>query len=113
MDILLATSQDEFPVVDASAGCSGFLSRANIIEALRAAEPGAPIAPFVRQEAATIDAGATLDSALTKLNEAGAIGVIDANGALLGLLTRQSVAEVMLIKAVRPEWRFGRGTAGE
>ena len=113
VETLLATSQDDFPLLDAGGRLQGLLSRADIVEALKTAEPGAPIAPFVRKEAPTIDAGASLDTALAKLNEAGAIGVIDANGALLGLLTRQSVAEVMLIKAARPEWRFGRGAAGE
>jgi Zn-dependent protease/CBS domain-containing protein len=109
VDTLLATSQDDFPLLDANGRLHGLLTRADIVEALKTTEPGAPIAPFARKQAPTIDAGASLDSALAKLNEAGAIGVIDANGALLGLLTRQSIAEVMLIKSARPEWRFGRG----
>jgi stage IV sporulation protein FB len=113
VDTLLATSQDDFPVLDASSRLRGLLSRADIVEALNTADASAPIAPFVRKEAPTIDAGASLDSALAKLNEAGAIGVIDTDGALLGLLTRQSIAEVMLIKSARPEWRFGRGAARE
>ncbi len=113
METLLATSQDDFPLLDASGRLQGLLARADIVEALKNADASAPIAPFARKQAPTIDAGASLDLALAKLNEAGAIGVIDANGALLGLLTRQSVAEVMLIKAARPEWRFGRGAAGE
>lgn len=108
VETLLATSQDDFPVLDASGRLHGLLVRADIVEALKTAETGAPIAPFVRKEAPTIDAGASLESALAKLNEAGAIGVINEDGALLGLLTRQSVAEVMLIKSARPEWRFRR-----
>ena len=106
VDILLATSQDEFPVVDASRRLSGFLSRANIIEALRAAEPGAPIAPFVRQEPATIDGRESIDAALPRLTGGEAVGVTDEEGRFLGLLTRQSLAEIMMIKDVRPDWRF-------
>jgi len=106
VDMLLATSQDEFPVVDASRRLSGFLSRANIIEALRAAEPGAPIAPFVRQEPATIDGRENIDAALPMLTSGEAVGVTDEEGRFLGLLTRQSLAEIMMIKEVRPDWRF-------
>jgi stage IV sporulation protein FB len=106
VDILLATSQDEFPVVDASRRLSGFLSRSNIIEALRASDPGAPVAPFMRREIATIDVGDTIDAAMAKLTGGEAVGVTDAEGRLLGLLTRQSLAEIMMIKEVRPDWRF-------
>ncbi|WP_292529372.1 site-2 protease family protein [Methylocystis sp.] len=106
IDILLATSQDEFPVVDAARRLSGFLSRANIIEALRDSDPGAPIAPFVRQEPATIGVGDTVDAALPSLTGGDVIGVLDGDGRFLGLLTRQSLTEIMMIKDVRPDWRF-------
>jgi hypothetical protein len=50
-----------------------------------------------------------LDKALDKLYAAAATGVVDESGALVGLLTRQSIAEVMLIANARPDWRFQRG----
>lgn len=106
IDILLATSQDEFPVVDDSRRLSGFLSRSNIIEALRNSDPGAPVAPFMRREIATIDVDDTIDAAMAKLTGGEVVGVTDAEGRLLGLLTRQSLAEIMMIKEVRPDWRF-------
>jgi stage IV sporulation protein FB len=106
VDILLATSQDEFPVVDGSRRLSGFLSRTNIIEALRASEPDAPIAPFVRLEPETIDGRESIDAVLPKLTGGEAVGVTDEEGRFLGLLTRQSLAEIMMIKDVRPDWRF-------
>lgn len=108
VDILLATSQDEFPVVDSSGRLSGFLSRPDIIQALRVSDAGAPVAPFVRQDAATIDAGEPIDAALTKLGEGSVVGVTDGEGRLVGLLTRQSLAEIMMIRDVRPDWRFSR-----
>ncbi len=106
IDILLATSQDEFPVVDASRRLSGFLSRSNIVEALRDSDPGGPITPFMRQEPETIGVGDSIDAALPRLTGGEAVGVIDADGRLLGLLTRQSLAEIMMIKEARPDWRF-------
>jgi hypothetical protein len=34
--------------------------------------------------------------------------VTDPDGKLLGLLTRQALAEVMMIRSARPDWRFER-----
>ncbi|HEY8162397.1 MAG: site-2 protease family protein [Methylocystis sp.] len=108
IDILLATSQDDFPMVDSAGRPVGLLSRPEIVEALRAAEPGAPIAPFARKEIATIGAHEMVDAALSKLNAGDPVGVVDVEGRLLGLLTRQSLAEIMMIRDARPDWRFRR-----
>ncbi len=108
VDTLLATSQDDFPVIDAEGRLQGLLSRAEIVEALRTSEPGAPIAPFARKEVATINGNETIDAALTVLNAGEAVGVVDDDGRLLGLLTRQSLAEIMMIRDARPDWRFAR-----
>jgi stage IV sporulation protein FB len=113
VDTLLATSQDEFPVTGGSSfggarKLYGLLARADIIEALKSEDPNAPIAPFVRKDAPTIAPEASLDTALKQLNEGVSLGVVDKQGLLLGLITRQSVAEVMLIKSARPDWRFGK-----
>jgi stage IV sporulation protein FB len=109
VELLLATSQDEFPVLDADGRLHGLLARADIIEALKTSDAGAPVAPFVRKDAPTIEAGAPLDKALEKLGAGDTVGVIGRDGQLLGLLTRQSVAEVVLIKSARPDWRFAKG----
>jgi Zn-dependent protease/predicted transcriptional regulator len=108
VETLLATSQDEFPVVDHGGKMVGLLTRAEIIEALRDGDPGAPIAPFARQDAPTIDPGASMDAALQKLHGESSLGVVDPQGVLLGLITRQSFAEIVLIKNARPDWRFHR-----
>lgn len=108
VETLIATSQDEFPVVDASGRLHGILSRADIIEALKTEGRGAPIAAFAQKDADTIAAGAAIDSALPKLAGGGSVAVIDAEGRLLGLLTRQSVVEIMMIRDASPDWRFSR-----
>ncbi len=109
VETLLATAQDEFPVVSGNARLMGLLSRADIIEALKTEERHAPIAPFVRRDVPTVGRRAPLDKTLEKFTTAPAVGVVDEDGALLGLLTRQSVAEVVLIANVRPDWRFHKG----
>jgi stage IV sporulation protein FB len=37
-----------------------------------------------------------------------AFSVIDEDGKLVGMLTPQNVAEMLMIRQARPEWRFGR-----
>jgi Zn-dependent protease len=108
IETLLATSQDEFPVVGRDSRLYGLIARADIIEALKSEDPDGPISPFVRKDAPTIAPEASLDKALKHLNEGASLGVVDNEGSLLGLVTRQSVAEVVLIKSTRPDWRFGR-----
>jgi Zn-dependent protease/CBS domain-containing protein len=108
VDTLLATSQDEFPVIGSARKLYGLLARADIIEALKKEDPNSPITPFVRKDAPTIAPGTSLDTALKQLNTGVSLGVVDDQGALLGLITRQSVAEVMMIKSARPDWRFGK-----
>jgi len=108
VEILLATSQDDFPVVDFDGRLQGLLSRAEIVEALRTSDAGAPVAPFARKETLTISAEATIDEALPALNGGESVGVIDPDGRLAGLLTRQSLAEIMMIRDARPDWRFSQ-----
>jgi Zn-dependent protease len=106
VETLLATSQDEFPVLDFGRRIVGLMTRADIIAALTDGEAGAPIAPFVRRDVQTIEPGASMDAALQKLQGVSSLGVVDGEGALVGLVTRQSVAEIVLIKNARPDWRF-------
>lgn len=108
IDTLLATSQDDFPLVDAFGRPAGLLSRAEIVDALRESDPGAPVAPFARKELALIGAHDAIDAALPSLNAGDPVGVIDHDGRLVGLLTRQTLAEIMMIREARPDWRFPR-----
>jgi stage IV sporulation protein FB len=89
------------------------LSRSEIIGALQSAEPGAPVAAFARRETPTIGDAATVGDALPHLNGGESVGVVDAEGRLVGLLTRQSLAEIMMIRDMRPDWRFSRRTDGQ
>ncbi len=107
-DILLATSQESFPFVDDSGAFLGVMSRSDIVEAIKTGEAGARVAPFAHAEIATVDPAETLDKAMEKLSEASVVGVVGADGVFKGLITPRSLAEVMLIKAARPDWRFSR-----
>jgi Zn-dependent protease/CBS domain-containing protein len=113
VDILLATPQQEFPVVDAFGKPAGLLLRDDILSALKDHEREAAVTEIMRAPIATVRGTAPLQSVLDRLygEEATAICVTEADGVLAGLLTRQNLAEVMVIKTMRPDWRFERRTA--
>ncbi|CAN2533528.1 hypothetical+protein [Methylocapsa aurea] len=108
VETLLATSQDQFPVVAADGRFMGLLDRSDIIGALKGDDRAAPIAPHVKRDAPIVSATAPLDATIEKFTSASAIGVLDAEEKLVGLLTRQSIGEIMLIANLRPDWRLGR-----
>ena len=106
VDLLLATSQDVFPVVDQTGRLHGLLERNDIIAALQTSAADAPIAPFAHPAPPTIRGHETVGAALQHLNAGAPVGVVDGEGRLIGLLTRQSLAEIMMIREMRPDWRF-------
>jgi Zn-dependent protease/CBS domain-containing protein len=111
VEVLLSTAQEDFPVLDGAGRFSGLLRRADIFEALQSGDDGDPIAPFVRCDAPVVDPREALQKVLPRLEAEPTLVALDDDGRLLGLLTRQSLAEVVMIKAARPDWRFGRRLA--
>ena len=113
VDALLATAQHEFPVVDAFNKPIGLVTREDIFAALKNQDREAAVAGFMRAPIETLRAEAPLDAAIDPFlqQEAPAACVVDRDGVLVGLLARQNLAELMMIKSMRPDWRFERARA--
>ena len=111
VEMLLATAQHEFPVVDAFGKPVGLLLREDILSALKNYDREASITSFMHAPVETVSPDAPLARSLDRLRGPGAqaVAVTDSEGALVGLLTRQNLGEMMIIKLVRPDWRFHRG----
>ena len=110
VDILLATGQHEFPVVDSFNKPVGLLVRDNLIGALRDKPRDAPVADCMTVPVPTVRADVLLDQALQQMQTSGlpAISVVDADGVLVGFLTKENIAEMMLIKTMQPDWKFAK-----
>ncbi|NJO54489.1 MAG: site-2 protease family protein [Bacteroidales bacterium] len=104
IDELLLTSQKEFPVVDGGGRLRGLLTREAMLAALRDAGGGTPVLDAM-VEIPVVHCRAPLEAALQRLrqDQAPALGVVDDEQRLVGLVTPENVAEMMLIRAVRPE----------
>lgn len=111
VQILLATPQHEFPVVDSFDKPVGLIVREDLIKALGAREPMSPVIDIAREAAPSVRGTAPLNAALADMRsrKVPAVTVVGPEGNLIGLLTPQNVAEMMMIKQARPEWNFGRG----
>ena len=110
VNLLLRTSQKEFPVVDGAGRPRGLLTRDLLIPALRDGGPSRPVIEVMARDMPSVGARAPLETALATLNstKAAAVLVLDDEGRLVGLLTPENVGEMMLVRGARPDWRFGR-----
>jgi stage IV sporulation protein FB len=101
---LLRTSQSEFPVVDAAGKLVGVLSRADMIRALKQRGPDAKVADAMTAGVPTISHRACLEEAVRLLQEkqAPAVGVVDAGGRLVGLITSETIGEMLMVRDAMP-----------
>ncbi len=110
IDTLLRTSQRDFPVVDAGTRMIGLLGRDEMIRALKQLGPDARVADAMQANPPTIGARAWLEEAFRLLQEkqAPAIGVVDVTGRLVGLVSSETIAEMLMVREALPSGvRFG------
>jgi len=102
---LLATGQGEFPVVDAGGKPVGVLDRGALIRALKTLGPDARVADAMNAAFPTLSQRVTLEQAfkLLQQKQAPAVGIIDAVGKLTGLVTSETIAEMMMLQQALPK----------
>ena len=101
---LLATSQGEFPVVDGAGKPVGLLDRAALIRALKTLGPDARVADAMNANVPTLSQRVTLEQAFRLLQEkqAPAVAITDPDGKLVGLVTGETIAEMMMLQQAKP-----------
>jgi Zn-dependent protease/CBS domain-containing protein len=101
---LLRTSQSEFPVVDAAGKPVGLLGRGDLIRAVKQLGPDARVADVMSTKVPTVSHRRCLDEALRLLQEksAPAVAVVDADGRLIGLVTPETIGEMLMLHQARP-----------
>jgi Zn-dependent protease/CBS domain-containing protein len=98
VDLLLAGSQQDFPVV-ANGAVQGMLTRRDLVKAL-ASGRNVPVSDVMKRDCPTADASEMLESVLGRLQggDCRTIPVLE-RGALIGLLTTDNVGEFLMIHA--------------
>ena len=99
-NLLLATSQHDFPVMHGQA-VVGLLSRSRLVRAMLSEGPDAYVAGAMDREFTRLSPDTPLTDALAKVSAPGSCAlVMDADDHLLGILTSEHVSQFLLLRQV-------------
>ncbi|MQW89484.1 site-2 protease family protein [Sinorhizobium saheli] len=110
IDTLLATTQREFPVVDAAGRFEGLLTRDDMIRTLKERGPATPVVAAMRRDIPTVHHRKRLEESLKLMQSANspAVAVLDGADRLVGLMTHETIGEMMMVRAAAAGgFRFG------
>jgi len=101
IDVLLGTSQHEFPVLDDNGGFAGLLTKHDLLVALRNSGADTPVTDVMVKGLPTVLPQTSLDRALDFVRQAGvaALPVLDNTGRLVGLFTPENVNELLMVRS--------------
>jgi Zn-dependent protease/CBS domain-containing protein len=105
VETALHTSQGEFPVIDGMGRPIGLLARNGLIRALKERGPNASIADAMTRNVPTVNNRRCLDEAFRLLQEtsAPAVAVVDPSGKMLGLVTSETIGQMMMLQQNQPQ----------
>jgi stage IV sporulation protein FB len=106
----LRTGEAEFVVCDTAGRPTGVLTAAGVFEAAKARGTDTPVVDVMANEVVLIGAGDELAQAVRLLQEKNrpAVGVVDDDARLVGLITRQTLADLMELERAGGGRRDGR-----
>ena len=99
VELILAGSQHDFPVVD-DGRVIGILERDTFIKALARTGQAEPVVQVMRREVPEVDTHEMVESALTRLEQSGAKTLpVTHAGRLAGLITAENITEFLMIRS--------------
>jgi len=101
--LLLRTTQQEFPVVDGAGALRGVVTREDLIKALHEKGGSTPVLEFMTRDVPTVPENACLDNVYELLRRQGQriVGVVDPQQRLVGYITAENLAELVMIQSSR------------
>lgn len=98
--MLLAADQKEFPAVDNDGRVEGILTRDNLIAGLSQRGPQSTVQEAMTARVPALHPGQSFEDAVNQLKTSGvsALPVLDDSGRLVGLLSLENVAELVLVR---------------
>ena len=99
-DVLLRTSQHEFPVVDPDGTMRGLFDRDELLAALRESGPETPVTAVMNTDFPIVHPDTPFEHAFTLMQQrdSAALPVTDADGKLAGLFTLENVGEMLMVR---------------
>jgi len=91
--------------VDGAGRMRGVVTRNGMIRALQATGPETPVLDAMQRDIPVIGAGQPLEEAVRLMQDGRlpAVGVVDGEGRLVGLVTPENLGELMMVQALRPK----------
>jgi stage IV sporulation protein FB len=114
VDLLLSGEQREFPVVDNGGRIEGILTRDNLIRGLSKLGPGARVSEAMTPGVPVVHPTLAFREALERLRSSRlpALPVVDPTGALVGLLTSDNIADLLMVQRAGPVGRAAARARG-
>ncbi|MEM8796886.1 MAG: site-2 protease family protein [Pseudomonadota bacterium] len=101
-DALIRTTQQEFPVVDGAGHFRGLLTRAAMVKAMEESGPHSPVVKaMINLPERLVSEPLAPSLEIIQAGGAPAFAVNDKAGRFIGYVTRENIAELMLIHAAR------------
>ena len=103
VECLIRTTRHEFPVCDTADRLQGVLTRHAMIRTLKERGPDAPVVGVMDEDIPEVRDRGNLEDATRLLQEKNrpAVGVVDREGRLVGLVTRETIGELMMVESAR------------
>jgi stage IV sporulation protein FB len=113
-EALLRTTQREFPVVDGGGRLRGFLGRNDMIAALKASGPTTPVIDVMKRDVPSVRSGQPLEMAVRLMQEkqASEVAVVDGEEKFVGYVSRENLAEFLMIEDAEAHMVPPQGSAG-
>jgi Zn-dependent protease/CBS domain-containing protein len=104
VETALRTRQGEFPVIDGNGRPLGVVGRNELIRALKERGPNVPVAEAMTASIPTVNKNRCLEDAFRLLQEksAPAVGIVDEAGRLVGLVTSETIGEMLMLHRALP-----------
>lgn len=108
VELLLATNQNEFPIVGDDGRFEGLLTRDGIIGAMKEGRAHANVRSAMRTEVPMIARDTAINESLRIMQAANssAAAVVDRDKRLVGLMNLETIGELLMLRAAAEDFRF-------
>ncbi|WP_429819746.1 site-2 protease family protein [Ensifer sp. B1-9] len=109
VELLLATSQSEFPVLNEAGRFEGLMTREGIVQAMRERGAGAPVITVMRRDIPMVDGQSPIDASVRLMQEAStsAVPVVDRNQRVVGLMNYETIGELLMLRSADRRFQPG------
>lgn len=109
VELLLATGQSEFPVVDEAGRYTGLMTRTGIVQAMKERGANAPVKSVMRLDIPTVGEQSPIDASLRLMQDASApaVAIVDRNQRVVGLMNHETIGELLMLRAADERYRPG------